>query len=437
MGKFILTALFVIQFILIALINPSFTCGAISGEKERKTYELLVTTLLSPVDIIFGKVLHSVSFCFLFILSSLPVTCTVFFIGGVSPAEIIILYVVLFMSVIFFSLFGIYYSARFSSTNTAIRTTYVVIFIFGSFLVYAPVILYQAAPLLAYVPFIFFSMPTWIFVIFNMLLIILLLFFSSVKLVEVPRVKPSSEVRILSALFFMFNMFPVTGAVAGKIVSMTEMKNISEMMAIFFIVIIGISLIFIMAFSCDIPIEKTGRWFKCLFYPDTVLSIFFVPLLGTVISLLFSSVCVYKQPLLTSEMEKILFSSLLIFFILMTFSLMGKFFLYLFRSKMYARVCLIGLIILISFLPIFFHAYNDKLNHSFTITELTFLNPLFGIASVWEPEDNDALISIMDESIPIYIISFIAYLPLLIFFSLANIYLNKKILHDNILLTRA
>ncbi len=435
MGKFILTALFVIQFILIALINPSFTCGAISGEKERKTYELLVTTLLSPVDIIFGKVLHSVSYCFLFILSSLPLTCTVFFIGGVSPLEIIILYVILFVSVIFFSLFGIYYSSLFSSTNAAIRTTYVVIFIFGSFLVYAPVILYQGSPLLAYVPFIFFPMPTWIFVIFNMLLIILLLFFSSVKLIEIPIVKPSSEVRIISALFFIFNMFPVTGAVAGKIVSMTEMKNISEMMAIFFIVIIGISLVFIMAFSCDLPCEKIGRQFKFLFYPDTSSSIFFVPLLGTFISLLFSSVCVYKQPLLTSEMEKILLSYLLIFFILMTFSIMGRFFLYLFARKIYAKVCLVGLIIIISFLPIFFHAYNDKVNHSFTVTELTFLNPLFGIASVWEPEDRDALISIMDESIPVYIISFIAYLPLLIFFSIANIYLSKKRLHDILLIT--
>ncbi|MEQ8222360.1 MAG: hypothetical protein ABRQ37_08680 [Candidatus Eremiobacterota bacterium] len=430
MGKFILTALFVIQFILIALINPSFTCGAISGEKERKTYELLVTTLLSPVDIIFGKVLHSVSYCFLFILSSLPVTCTVFFIGGVSPTEIIILYVVLFMSVIFFSLFGIYYSARFSSTNAAIRTTYVVIFIFGSFLVYAPVILYQGSPLLAYIPFIFFSMPPWIFVILNMLFIILLLFFSSVKLVEVPRVKPSSEVRILSALFFMFNMFPVTGAISDKIASMTDIKDISEMMAIFFTVIMGGSLIFIVSFSCALPGRKTGTWLKNLFYPHTVSSIFFVPLLGTVTSLLFSSVCIYNQPLLSAMMERILLSSLLIFFILMSFSLMGRFFLYVSATKIYAHVCLVVLIIIITFLPICIHAYNNKINHSYTIMELTFLNPLFGIVSVWEPEDSDSLVSVMNKHIPVYIISFISYVPLLIFFSLGNFYLRKKEIGD-------
>jgi hypothetical protein len=426
MGKNILTVLFVIQFILVAIISPSFTCGAISGEKERKTYELLVTTLLTPVDIVLGKVLYSISYCFLFILSSLPVTCTVFFFGGVSPLEIITLYTFLFMSVIFFSLFGIYYSALFSSTNLATGTTYSIIFIFGSFLMYTPVLIYQGGPLLDYLPFVFFSMPAWLFVILNMLFIILLLFFSAVKLVELPEVKPSSNVRIISALFFIFNVFPITGAISDKIAPMTGIKNISEMMAIFFIVIMGISLIFIMVFSCDLPNQKNGRWFKDLFYPDTVSSMFFVPLLGTVTSLLFSSVCVYAQPLLTSVMEKILLSSLLIFFILMSFSLIGRFILSFSARRIYAQLCLAGLIIIITFLPLFLHIHNDNINHPYTIMEFTFLEPAFGIISVWIRGEKHFLVSVMEKHVPVYIISFISYLTLLIFFSLGNLYLRKK-----------
>ncbi|MEQ8192000.1 MAG: hypothetical protein ABRQ39_28805 [Candidatus Eremiobacterota bacterium] len=334
------------------------------------------------------------------------------------------------MSVIFFSLFGIYYSARFNSTNTAIRTTYVVIFLFGSLLVYTPVMIYDAGPLVACVPFIFFHMPSWIFVILNMLFIILLLFFSAVKLVEIPVAKPSSGVRILSALFFMFNMFPVTGAISDKVASMTDIKDVSEMMAIFFTVIMGGSLIFIMAFSCDIPGRKTGTWLKNLFYPHTVSSIFFVPLLGTVTSLLFSSVCIYNQPLLSAMIERILLSSLLIFFMLMSFSLMGRFFLYVSATKIYAHICLVVLIIIITFLPICIHAHNNKINHPYTIMELTFLNPLFGIVSVWLPEDSDSLVSVMNKNIPVYIISFISYVPLLIFFALGNFYLKKKEIGD-------
>jgi hypothetical protein len=58
--------------------------------------------------------------------------------------------------------------------------------------------------------------------------------------------------------------------------------------------------------------------------------------------------------------------------------------------------------------------------------EFTFLEPAFGIISVWIRGEKHFLVSVMEKHVPVYIISFISYLTLLIFFSLGNLYLRKK-----------
>jgi ABC-type transport system involved in multi-copper enzyme maturation permease subunit len=50
-----------IQFLLIAFIAPSLTSGAISGERERQTLDLLLCTKLRSRTIILGKLFSSIS----------------------------------------------------------------------------------------------------------------------------------------------------------------------------------------------------------------------------------------------------------------------------------------------------------------------------------------------------------------------------------------
>ena len=45
------------QFFLVALVAPSFAAGSITGEKERKTYEMLLASPLKPTSILVGKLL--------------------------------------------------------------------------------------------------------------------------------------------------------------------------------------------------------------------------------------------------------------------------------------------------------------------------------------------------------------------------------------------
>ena len=49
------------QFVLASLMAPSFTAGAISGEKERETYEMLLASPIQPEAIVSGKLVAALT----------------------------------------------------------------------------------------------------------------------------------------------------------------------------------------------------------------------------------------------------------------------------------------------------------------------------------------------------------------------------------------
>ena len=49
------------QYILASMMAPSFAAGTITGEKERKTYEMLLASPLRPSAIVLGKMIASLA----------------------------------------------------------------------------------------------------------------------------------------------------------------------------------------------------------------------------------------------------------------------------------------------------------------------------------------------------------------------------------------
>src|SRR3990172_1109026 len=47
------------QYVLMAMMAPSFAAGAITGEKERKTYEMLRASPMRPTAVVLGKLIAS------------------------------------------------------------------------------------------------------------------------------------------------------------------------------------------------------------------------------------------------------------------------------------------------------------------------------------------------------------------------------------------
>jgi ABC-type transport system involved in multi-copper enzyme maturation permease subunit len=115
------------QFFLVALVAPAFAAGTISGEKERKTYELLLASPLKPFTILVGKLLSSLTYLILLILSSLPLMILCFLLGGILLAEIVRAYLVLFLGAGTFGLISVACSSYFRRTSSSLVVSYMII----------------------------------------------------------------------------------------------------------------------------------------------------------------------------------------------------------------------------------------------------------------------------------------------------------------------
>src|SRR5271163_1665709 len=115
------------QFFLVALMAPTFASGSITGEKERKTYELLLASPLRPSTILVGKLLSSLSYLVILIISSLPLMILCYLLGGLLLSEITRSYLVLILAAGTFGLMSVACSSFFRRTSSALVVSYLVI----------------------------------------------------------------------------------------------------------------------------------------------------------------------------------------------------------------------------------------------------------------------------------------------------------------------
>ena len=81
--------LMIAQFALIVLIAPAMTSGAIAGERERQTLELLLVTNTRSMRIVTGKVMESFAMLALLVVAGFPVMCLTMMAGAVTLLQIL------------------------------------------------------------------------------------------------------------------------------------------------------------------------------------------------------------------------------------------------------------------------------------------------------------------------------------------------------------
>ncbi len=82
-------ALLAAQFALIILIAPAMSAGAVAGERERQTLDLLLVTNTGSFRIVAGKVMESFAMLGLLIVCGLPVMSLCLLTGGVTITYIL------------------------------------------------------------------------------------------------------------------------------------------------------------------------------------------------------------------------------------------------------------------------------------------------------------------------------------------------------------
>jgi ABC-type transport system involved in multi-copper enzyme maturation permease subunit len=115
------------QYVLASMMAPSFAAGAITGEKERKTYEMLLASPLRPAAIVLGKMVASLTHIGVLIFSSLPIVMLCLPLGGVSLYEVLAAYLALIVSVITFGAISVACSSYFHRTAASLAVSYMLI----------------------------------------------------------------------------------------------------------------------------------------------------------------------------------------------------------------------------------------------------------------------------------------------------------------------
>lgn len=126
-GHAIFSGLLMVLTLLVLVLAPAFTTGAISLEREKQTIDLLVTTPLSTLGMVIGKLLSALTYVFLLILASVPLMAIVFVFGGVGPEDLVRAYVVLFATAFGMGAIGLFISALTRRTQTATVLTLIVV----------------------------------------------------------------------------------------------------------------------------------------------------------------------------------------------------------------------------------------------------------------------------------------------------------------------
>jgi hypothetical protein len=123
-GRGILMALGLVQLTLVLLILPAYAAGSIALEREKKTLDLVQASLLSPADVVSGKLLSVMAFGSMLLLAALPVAAWCMLLGGVSPSQLVEAYVYLFAVALEVTALGLVLSAACDRAVAAVVLTY-------------------------------------------------------------------------------------------------------------------------------------------------------------------------------------------------------------------------------------------------------------------------------------------------------------------------
>jgi len=118
-GRVIFASLLMLETLQVIFLAPAATAGAISLEREKQTLDMLIATPITSMAIVLGKLLSALTYVFLLIVASVPLTAVVFVYGGVSPEDVLKGYAVLLATALGLGAFGLFCSSLVKRTQAA------------------------------------------------------------------------------------------------------------------------------------------------------------------------------------------------------------------------------------------------------------------------------------------------------------------------------
>ncbi|MGI5835577.1 MAG: ABC transporter permease [Chloroflexota bacterium] len=126
-GIQLFSALALGSVLMLAIITPTLTVGAISGERERRTLDLLLVTRASALGLVSGKLLGSLFYILFLLVASLPVFALVYLFGGIPLFNLGMVLAVAIVTAVTYAAIGLLLSAVLKRTIVASVITYLLV----------------------------------------------------------------------------------------------------------------------------------------------------------------------------------------------------------------------------------------------------------------------------------------------------------------------
>ncbi len=127
-GGSVFVSLAFFQLALISLFAPALAAGAISGERERQTFDVLLVSRVSAFGIVWGKLVASLAYLVLLILTALPLFAAVFLFGGIDFEQFVLAHVLTIVTAVSIGAVSLFWSALFKRSLPATVTSYAAAF---------------------------------------------------------------------------------------------------------------------------------------------------------------------------------------------------------------------------------------------------------------------------------------------------------------------
>lgn len=127
-GQAVFISVAFFQLALISLFAPALAAGAISGERERQTFDVLLVSRVTAFGIVWGKLIASLAYLLLIIFTALPIFAAVFLFGGIDFEQFLLTHVVTISTALEIGAVSIFFSALFRRSLPSTVTSYAAAF---------------------------------------------------------------------------------------------------------------------------------------------------------------------------------------------------------------------------------------------------------------------------------------------------------------------
>ena len=130
-AKKIFAIFFSVNLALLLLMIPAFSAGTITVERERGTYPALFTTLLTPFEILTGKLGAAAAMIVIMTLLSMPLAAICALAGGVDAVFMLKIMTLLMATALSYGILGLACSSVCGHTTSAVLLNYVLVLLFA------------------------------------------------------------------------------------------------------------------------------------------------------------------------------------------------------------------------------------------------------------------------------------------------------------------